>query len=57
MPTKRCRECGEDFDIDEGVGRVCGSCFMQTSSEDGDPAPVDVMMARRRKNWFFSEND
>lgn len=56
MPTKRCRECGDDFESEEGRGRLCPSCFLSDQDRD-DPIPVDIAMAKHRRFWRWTPED
>jgi endonuclease III len=57
MPTKRCRDCGDDFESEEGVGSRCAHCYIESRERKEGPLPVDIMMERHRRYWRWPNED
>lgn len=53
MPIELCRDCGEEFEKEEGRRGICPRCLVSRELEKDEPLPVDEVMKmhRKRMGW------
>lgn len=56
MPTRECRECSAEFELEEGVGRFCNACYYARLDTADEPLDVWEAMQRRRGISPIEEN-